>query len=260
MKQTILSESQSQILENLIVKHGQVVSARQIYYEVEHQLGYQQTKNLISKLVKNGWLVRIKREVYAISDLTSRGYLNLSPYVVANILLPESYVSFESALAYHGMFDQLTQKTISVSLKTYKSFELSGITYRFVKTKPDYFFGWQEVQIESRTARIALPEKSLIDMVNFHKSQYSIDLVIEKLIAHKNDLDPNRLKGYLSKYSLSTIKSFGLIFDLLGIDSFALQKMIKSRQGVSWMLPGDKKFNAKWRLYYRDYFDKYRTS
>lgn len=259
MKQTILSETQSQILENLIVKHGQVVSSSQIHQETEHLLGYQQTKNLISKLVKNGWLVRIKREVYAICDLSSRGYLNLSPYVVANILLPESYVSFESALAYHGMFDQLAQKTVSVSLKPYKSFGLSGITYRFVKTKPDYFFGWQEVQIESLTARIALPEKSLIDMVNFHKSQYSIDLVIEKLIAYKNDLDLNRLNSCLSKYSLSTKKSFGLIFDFLGIDSSALHKLIKSKQGVSWMLPGDGKFNAKWRMYYRDYFDKYKT-
>lgn len=260
MKQTVLSEKQSQILENLIVKYGQIVTSRQIYQETENFLDYQQTKNLVTKLVKNGWLVRIKRGLYAISDFSSRGYLNLSPYVVANLLLPESYVSFESALAYHGMFDQLTQKTVSISLKMHKSVELSGITYSFIKTKPDYFFGWQNVAIESLTASIATPEKALADMVNFHKSQYLIDLVIEKLIEHKDSVDLERLNDYLGKYPSTTIKTFGLIFDFLGIDSGNLFQMIKSKQGTSWMLPGDSKFNAKWRLYYREYFDKYKTA
>lgn len=260
MKQTILSEKQSEILESLIAKYGQVVTSHQIYQEVGNLFDYQQTKNLVSKLVKNGWLVRIKRELYAISDLSSRGYLNLSPYMVANLLLPESYVSFESALAYHGMFDQLTQKSVSLSPKMHKAVELSGITYTFVKTKPAYFFGWQEVAIGSHSANIATPEKALIDMVNFHKSQYSIDLVIEKLVEHKDDLDLNRLSDYLCNFPSTTIKIFGVVFDLLGIDSIKLHGMVNTKRGTSWMLPGDSKFNAKWRLYYREYFDKYKTA
>ena len=259
MKHTILSEKQSQILENLIVKYGQIVTSRQIYQEVVNLLGYQQTKNLITKLVQNGWLVRIKRSLYAISDFSSRGYLDLSPYAVASLLLPESYVSFESALAYHGLFDQLTHKTVSISLKMHKSVELSGVTYIFIKTKPDYFFGWQDVVIGSLSAKLATPEKALVDMVHFHKSQYSIDLVIEKLVEHKDSLNLERLNDYLSKQPATTIKTFGLVFDLLGIDSGEIYKMIKAKQGTSWMLPGDCKFNAKWRLYYREYFDQYKS-
>jgi predicted transcriptional regulator of viral defense system len=258
MKQTILSVKQSELLENLIVKYGQIVTSAKILKEAEGSWDYKQTKNLVTKLVKNGWLIRIKRGLYAISDLSTRGFLSLSPYVVANLLVPDSYVSFESALQHYGMFDQLTEKTVSVSLKTYKSVKLAGIEYSFVKTKPEYIFGWQVIHAGSQTARIATAEKALMDMVNFHKSQYSIDLVIEKLLDHRTDLDLTRLTDYLSRFPITTVKIFGLIFDFLSIDSGELYKLIKP-VGTHWMLPGDKKFNARWRLYYREYFDKYQS-
>ena len=259
MNQTSLTIRQTELLENLILKRGQIVSSAQIFEEAEGYWDYKQAKNLITKLVKNGWLIRIKRGLYTISELSSRGFLTLSPYIVANLLVPDSYVSFESALQQYGMFDQLTSKTVSVSLKMYKPVELADEKYSFVKTKPEYYFGWQEIQIEPLSARLATPEKALIDMVNFHRSQYSIDLVIEKLTEYKNDLDMDRLNEYLSRFSTTTIKVFGLIFDLLGIDSGKLYELINAKHGTNWMLSGDNKFNARWRLYYRDYFDKYKS-
>ncbi len=258
MKQTILSAKQGELLENLIVKYGQIVTSGQIFKEAEGFWDYKQAKNLVTKLVKNGWLIRIKRGLYAVSDLSTRGFLSLSPYVVANLLVPDSYVSFESALQHYGMFDQLTDKTVSVSLKRYKAVKLAGTEYSFVKTKPEYYLGWQDIQVGSLTARVAAPEKALIDMVNFHKSQYSIDLVIEKLLEHKTELDLSRLTDYINGFPVTTIKIFGLIFDLLGINSEKLSGLVKS-SGTHWMLPGDTKFNAKWRLYYRADLDKYQT-
>jgi predicted transcriptional regulator of viral defense system len=260
MKQTILSLKQSELLENLIVKHGRIVTSDQIFSEAERYWDYQQTKNLVTRLVKNGWLMRIKRGLYAISDLSSRGFLTLSPYVVAQLLIPESYVSFESALQHYGMFDQSTDKTISISLKAYKAVILNSVEYRFIKTKPDYYFGWQEAKIEDQIARVARREKALIDLVNFHRSLYSVDLVIEKLLAYQNDLDIALFNSYISKFSSTTIKIFGLIFDLVGINSDHLYKLVKSRHSTHWMLPGDKQFNARWRLYYNAVFDKYRVA
>jgi len=259
MKQTNLSAKQSDLLENLIVKYGQIVTSAQIYEEAANSWNYEQTKNMVTKLVKSGWLVRIKRGLYAICDLSTKGFLTISPLVVANLLLPESYVSFELALSHHGMFDQLTKQTTSVSLKSYKSVELSGVNYSFVKTKHELFFGWQDVLIGSLGAKIAHPEKALIDIVNFRKSQFTIDLVIEKLTEHRSDLDLNRLNDYISKFSITTIKIFGLLFDFLNIDSEKLHHIVKLRKGTNWMLTGDSKFNAKWRLYYNDYFDRYQS-
>ena len=258
MNQTILSLKQSELLENLIVKYGQIVSFRQILQETKSLWDYQQTKNQVTKLVRNGWLVRIKRGLYVISDLSSRGFLSQSPYVLANLLEPVSYVSFELALQHYGMFDQLTGKTVSISLKEHKPVKLAGVEYRFIKTKPRFYFGWQEVTISNQDARIATPEKALVDMVNYHKSEYAIDLVIEKLADYKTQLDLARLNDYISKFSSTTIKIFGVIFDLLGLDSSNLFAFVKPGS-THWMLPGDTKFNAKWRLYYQADFDKYQV-
>jgi predicted transcriptional regulator of viral defense system len=256
MKQTILSSKQAELLENLIVKYGQIVTSAQINKEAEVYWGYQQAKNSTTRLTKAGWLIRIKQGLYAISDLGSRGSLSLSPIVVANLLVPDSYVSFESALQHHGMVDQLLKRVVSVSERQHKTVSLSGTEYAYVKTRSGLYFGWQDAQVDGVNVKIAVPEKALADLVNFHKTRYSIDLVTEKIIEYKDDLDFDQLNSILSKYSTTTRKIFGFIYDLLGVDSSILHRMVNTRV-PHWMIPGDDKFNAKWRLYYSDYFDKY---
>jgi len=257
MKHTILSVKQSELLEKLIVNHDLIVTSDQIIEVAKDNWDYKQAKNLITKLTKDGWLIRIKRGLYVISELSSRGFLSLSPYLVANLLVKNSYVSFESALQYHNMFDQLLSSTMSVSLKMYKSVKLNNMEYNFVKTKESLYFGFEEVRIDNKTVRVATAEKALIDMVNFHKSKLAIDVVIEKLLNHQHDLDFSRFNKYLSKFSTTTIKIFGLLYDFLNIDSSKLYELIRNKRATHWMLAGDKKFNAKWRLYYDEYFDQY---
>ena len=253
----MISSKNSQLLENLIIKHGQIVTTQQIFSSASVFMNHKQTQYLITTLTKQGWLMRIKKGLYAISDLSTRGFLSLSSYVVANLLVKDSYVSFESALQHYGLFDQLTNKIISVSLKTYKTVQLQNVEYSFVKTKADYYFGWQEITIDNTTARIATAEKALVDMVNFHRSIYAIDLAIEKLREHKNNLDFVRMNEYVGKLSMTTIKIFGFIFDLLNINSSQLLKLAKQTDGAHRMVANARSFNAKWRLYYDAYFDKY---
>ena len=257
MKQTILTTKQSELLERLIVKYGQIVVSEQIYKEAEGVWDQQQAKKLITKLVGNGWLIRIKRGLYAISDFNNRGFLSLSPYIVANLLVKDSYVSFESALSYYGMFDQWTNKVISIAKNRYKAIQLGSNEYSFINAKDQFFFGWKEITIEGRVSRIATSEKALIDIIHFHKSKYSVDLVIEKLQEHRESLDIEKVCEYMSKMSTTTTKIFGFILDLLHIDSHTLYESIKIKQSTHWMFVGDRKFNAKWRLYYDEYFDKY---
>jgi predicted transcriptional regulator of viral defense system len=269
MNDTILSKQQSELLGDLIAKYGQIVTFDEILAVTKERLDYQNTKNLVTRLVKNGWLIRLKRGLYAISELSNRGFLALSPYLVANLLVKDSYVSFEAALQYHSMFDQSLARVASVSLKMQKAVKLDNTEYVFVKTKPDYYFGWQEVIMDNKPAHIADAEKALIDMINFHRTKYTVDVVLEKLSEHKQDLDFQRFNEYLQKFPTITIKVFGFLFDLIGIDSTRLLEIVKEKRkyGAHWMLFKDlkseekasNKFNAKWRLYYDEYFDKYQN-
>jgi len=259
MKQTILSTKQSELLENLIVAYGHIVTSEHIHTKAKLLWDETQVKNIITKLTTDGWLIRLKRGLYAISDLSNRGFLSLSPYVVANLLVTESYVSFESALSYYGMFDQLTDKVISISQTRYKTVQLNATEYSFVNVQEKWFFGWQEVVIDTQIVRIATAEKALIDMIQFHKSKYSVDMVIEKLRVHQDTIKIGKLDDHLSKMSTTTLKIFGMLYDFLGIDSTRLYELVKNKRGTDSMFAGDKKFNAKWRLYYDEYFDKYQS-
>ena len=257
MKQTLLSSKQNDLLEELMATHGLIVTSDQIINAARKNWDYKQAKNTITKLTDSGWLIRIKRGIYTISELSNRGTLSLSPYLIANLLVNDSYVSFESALQTHNMFDQLLNQILSVSLKTYKTARLDNLEYRFVKTKPCLYFGFEKVQIDNKTTQIATAEKALIDMVNFRKSKLTLDVVIKKLLQHRHDLNFKRFDEYLSRFPVTTIKIFGLIFDFLDIESTRLYELIKNKRATHWMLPGDGKFNAKWRMYYNEYFDQY---
>lgn len=253
----MLSTKQTQLLEDLIAKYGQIVTSEQIYSLTQNEESQRQLKKLVTKLVKTGWLIRIRKGLYAISDLSNRGFLSLSPYVVAHLLVKESYVSFESALAYRGMFDQLTDRVISISTTRYKDVELNSTNYSFITVKDELFLGFEKVEIDGQNAHIATAEKALIDTIQFHRSKYTVDLVIEKLREYEGNLDIDKFNKYLANMSRVTIKVFGFIFDLLGINSDQLHQLVMDKQTTSWMLAEDKKFNAKWRLYYDEYFDKY---
>ncbi len=258
MKNTLISTTNSEILENLILKYGQIVTSQQIFAEENALFNHKQAQYFIATLVAHGWLMRIKKGLYAISDLSTRGFLALSSFAVAHLLVNDSYISFESALQHHGMFDQLTKTTTSVSLKAHKRVLLQQIEYRFVKTKEEYYFGWQEVDIDHRATRIATAEKAIVDMVNFHKSVYAIDVVMEKLREYKKDLDIARLNEYIGKFSMTTIKIFGFLFDLLSMDSSQLLRRAQHTRGAHRMSASARAFNAKWRLYYDEHFDQYK--
>lgn len=259
MNNTILAAKDSTLLENLIVKYGKIVTSVQIEAEANSTWQYQQIHNRIQQLVKNGWLLRIKRGLYAIADLSTRGFLSISPYVIANLLVEESCVSFEAALAFRGMFDQFTDQFTSLSLKQYKTTDLNSIRYRFIKTRQKMFIGWELVEIENLEARIAYAEKALVDMICFNKSKYAVDLVIEKLQNFQSDLDFQKLFDFSRQASKKTVKVFGWMLDLLGLDSSRFFNLIANDRGTHWLNRGDTRFSAKWRLYTDEYFEKFHT-
>ena len=255
-KNTILSQREAELLENLIAKKGLFVSFEQIAGELGSSMNRQKVRNLVSKLARNGWLVRIKKGLYYITTLESRGSFNISEFVIAQFIAKDSYISFYSALQYHGMFDQYLSAVTSVSLKKILRKEIQGIKFEFITTGRDDFYGWKEFNIEGFSVKIAFAEKALLDILNFKRTVHSVDVVLEKIKDHKEDLDIARLNEFSKGQTVTVKRILGFLLDLAGVDSRSLQEMVKGESGSSYMTGDSKNFNAKWRLYYHDHFDQ----
>ena len=251
---TILSEKESFLMESLIVKYGLLVNFDQIQAELEKDYSRQQVRNLVAKMSKNGWLVRIKKGVYYIANLESRGFASASTFIIAQNILEESYVSFESALQHHGIFDQHLRMVNSICLKKQASKEIQDITYKFIKTSRKNFYGWQDVQMEGRTVKIATLEKAILDVINFQRTINSLDLVLEKFREYGNNFDLQKLHELGKNQSITVRKITGFLMDKAGLDSDQILQTIKGTKGVSFMTKDSDLFSAKWNLYYHNHF------
>lgn len=254
MKKTILSEKELYLLEGLISDHGYIVTSRQI--EAKLGISQQAARNLVGKMVRNGWLVRIKKGFFAIANLESHSFSNISPLAIAQVLVPGSYVSFEFALNYHGYFDQLPAKVTSVATSNTKRYEFQNTEYIFVKAKPEMMKGFQEITIEGQNGRVAELEKVSLDFLHFRRDGYTVDLLIEKFKEAKNEIDVAKMTDLASVYPITLRRRLGFLFDLVGIDSGRLHQNLKGTPGFAKLTNKSKLFNAKWRLYYEDRFTK----
>ncbi len=253
---TGISEKELQNLETALARYGAVVSFEHLSEVFQEERAY--LRKRISQFARKGWLFRIKKGVYVISDLHSRGSLSISQYAVVNLLVEPAYVSFESALQYHGLYDQLLSRVTSVATKQFQDRNIDGYTFSFVKTIPAYFYGWETHPTDGQTVKIASMEKALIDLIQFHRSRYSVDLVLEKLSNFTHEFDLDKLVDLSFQSTIATQRILGFVLDCLKLDSEKLTQALRKHRGTSKITDSDENvFNSKWRLYYDRYFERY---
>ena len=256
MKRGKLTKNELEILETALIEYGSVITFDQLCRLFDKNREYNRKR--ISKLTQQGWLKRIKKGVFVLADLSSRGTLSISYNAVVNAMVEEAYISFEAALQHHGMYDQLLTNINAVSLQRFKSITIDGITYKFIKTQQRYFYGWETHNIDGQSVKIASVEKALIDLIQFHRNRYFTDLVLEKLFAFQISISQQRLSDIGLKANLTTRRILGFLMDFAGMDSNRLLTSIAKRKSVSAISNSENNiYNHKWSLFYDHYFEKY---
>lgn len=245
---TTLSSKELEIIEKLIAKHGNIVDLSMIYKILDNKSN-QEIKNTVSDLVKKGWLIRIKRGVFVISDIASRGTIGLSQLTISQIIDNDSYVSFEAALQHYGLFDQYLRIITSIGKKKTYTAKFSDWTFKYIKTKKDLFNNYKEFNMDGRLVKIATKEKIILDFLTYRRTIANIDSIIEKLKNYKNEFDIKQLIELSKKHSITTIRTLGAILDLAGINSDNLYETVKNNKNHSFMTATSDIFNAKWRIY-----------
>jgi hypothetical protein len=123
------------------------------------------TASQLSRWVSAGKLLSLRRGVYAVAA----PYRRRDPHAfeIANILVRPSYVSLESALAFHGLIPEAVFATTSVTTAAPGSYDTPLGRFDFRHISPALMWGYAEERLGggSGAALVARPEKALLDLV-----------------------------------------------------------------------------------------------
>lgn len=119
------------------------------------------TDALLHRYAKSGFIVRLKRGLYAFPDA-------LPPDVyIANTLYEPSYVSLEFALSYHGVIPETVYTITSITTKATRRFEFGGKVFIFRRVKKQAFTGYESAKQSGVNFLIADAEKAFVDAQYF---------------------------------------------------------------------------------------------
>ena len=122
---------------------------------------------IVKRAIRKGYLAPIRRDLYLIKN-SKRSLLN--SFEIATIIYGPSYVSFESALSYHGWIPEAVRTTTCASVKRAKEFEtpIGIFSYEHIPIK-SFSFGVEQHQQDALTLFIASSVKALADIIYARK-------------------------------------------------------------------------------------------
>lgn len=115
----------------------------------------------VKRALKKGTLVRLKRGLYLIGEKASS---HVDPFEMAQQLYGPSYVSFESALAYHGWIPEAVYITTSATSKRRTIIQTPIGTFNYEHTPQfQFFMGVERVSTPKGVFLMAHPWKAVAD-------------------------------------------------------------------------------------------------
>ena len=119
------------------------------------------TSWFIKTYTKKELFIKLKNGLYALADFLP------SQYLIANKLYEPSYISFDTALSFHGIIPETIYTIASATPKTSRKFETIGALFTYQKIKKEVYTGYKPIKYLGETILIAEPEKALADYLYF---------------------------------------------------------------------------------------------
>ena len=122
-------------------------------------------RNKLRSLCLNGEVVRVRKGLYVAPSFPGR-VPSVDPLVLASLVYGPSYVSLETALAWHGLIPERVGEITSVTCKRARLFQtpLGRFTYR-AANEVTYSYGVGLQTAAGGSFFLAEPEKALCDRI-----------------------------------------------------------------------------------------------
>lgn len=217
---------------------------------------------VLSELVKEKRLIRLKREVYLyVPEGYQENWTASNFWIGANLVHPYA-ISFWSALNHWGLTEQLPRRTYIQTAKSIAGYSknILGSEYQFIRLSPKRFFGITQIWVANHQVNITNPEKTLADCLTFPAYCGGISEAIKGLYnfyqtpagqanQSKNIID------YAQKMGQPTLKRLGYLLEILEVsnkeDLDKIKGLITNPNPIVLepLLPAENaERNSKWKL------------
>lgn len=200
--------------------------------------------NLLSRMVRDGWLTRLRRGLYA-REGTVPGEIQIHPFAIITHLVRPSAVSHWSALNHHDLTEQVPRvvtaftpkKVVTPSMRGGQNgrgrgphaWEIDSVRYEYVTVKQEYFFGIEKVWVdENSSVPITDRERTVLETFISPRMFGGIGEALGIIENHIRNLDPNKLVAYSCRYGkISVAKRLGWALERVGVPESVLEPLLK---------------------------------
>jgi len=184
----------------------------------------QSLRELLSTLVKRGWLQRVEKGKYLILPLEAGREREWTEheFIIASHLIQPYYIGFRSALNYYGYTEQISRTVFIASTrrKLKSSLEISGVTYRFVLISERKFFGTKQKSIDGYQVNVSEPEKTIVDCLDQLRYCGGISEVAKALWYGRDELDFVKMAEYSRRNgNRAASQRLGYLIEILGFNA-----------------------------------------
>ena len=177
----------------------------------------------LTRLLKAGWVRRLKRGVYLIVPLEAgiaRQWTE-DAFVIACSLAQPAAVAYWSAMRHWNWTTQAPQTVfVQTTQRKWRSERtILGVSYRFIPVVPGKFFGVRRERLGAKTFVVTDREKTLLDILDRPDLSGGMPEVFGAVATASSEIDWKRLDEYLGQFPNRTVpKRLGALAESLSLD------------------------------------------
>jgi predicted transcriptional regulator of viral defense system len=152
----------------------------------------QQAQRQVADWARAGKVVQLRRGLYALAG--PHRPMRPHPFVVANHLVPASYVSLQMALSYYSLIPEHVAIVTSVTTQRPGQWQTPYGRFAFHHLQTDFFYGFEYRAVsQTQSAFVALAEKALLDLIYLQPGGDKPEFLTSLRLQNLDRLDVDRL-------------------------------------------------------------------
>ena len=221
----------------------------------------ERTHRFLAHLAERGWLVRVRRGLYATVplDAINPGEWREDPWIVASKLFgPDYYIGGWTSCEHWSLTEQIFLDTVVITTRKMRSkaAEIQGLPYRVRRAPKRKIFGAKPVWRDQTRVSVSDPSRTIVDILEEPSIGGGIRHVADVVDAYfrEEHRDDELLSDYAGRVGNGVVfKRLGYLLEALEIPASTLLRACEAgiSSGISRLdpsLPDDGPVAWRWNL------------